>query len=523
MRQAVSGGIVGFCLGVALLLAGCQTRETAYYLGGKSEVRIAVASGPMNFDPHLNSEEITNTIGYYLFEPLVFLDDNLKVIPCVAESWQNPDPVTWLFEIRPGITFHDGSPLTVQDVVFSIERLRGLPTSPKKPFVLSVKSVRAVGDNQVEIVTHEPYMPLLIKLSQIFIVPAHYYRQHSMDFLRSHPVGSGPYRLAGGDLQKEIVLQAVPGHWRFPKLFQIVRFLVVEDERLRSQALETGRADFIKEPSTDDLDRLRQSPRFQVVVSSGIRLIFLGLSYAEKLRDGTPNPFRDKEIRRALAIGVNRQELVQRSFAGMAEPAWQLVSTLVFGYAPGVSAPGFDPGVAREVLATRSFPSGRTFPLYYPAGKYFRIRQTAETISRQMAALGVKFQPAPMPTTPFLAALERQECDVFLCGWLAITGDTSDFFENSFHSREGLTGYGFFNPVGYLNTDTDRLIESSTRFADRSKRLAILQQIMSRCMDEEIWIPLVFLKDSYAFRRDLKWRPRFDRYVFAYQMRPAEQ
>jgi peptide/nickel transport system substrate-binding protein len=519
--QTVSGvrRLLLFLL-VCLFLATCSRLDSRWSSSDRNEIRIGFASGPIDLDPHANSEEVTNNICFHIFDPLVFLDRNLKVIPWAANSWQNPNPATWVFHLRPGIRFHDGTPLTSRDVVYSIERIRSLGHSPKKPFVLSIESIQALDDERVEIVTRDPYMPLLIKLSQIMIVPEAYYRRYPAEYVKYHPLGSGPYEPVSIDFNKEITLQAVPGTWRGKPSFHRVRFEFVGDERQRTQQLIDGELDLIKEPSIGLTKELRQSERFEVVQTDGIRLIFIGLTYRSTMKDGSTNPFGNTAVRQAIHLALDRQALCRDTLSNMATPAGQLVPSLVFGYAPGIPPPRYDPARARQILEENHFPFDRTFPAQYPADKYFRIGKTAEACARQLAKIGVKIRPVPVPARRFIPEVEGNVYDVFFCGWSAITGDTSDFFENCFHSRSPDTYYGFFNPVGYHNPEMDALIETSTRLAQRETRLASLQEIMKVCMDEMIWIPLYFLKDSYALRRDLEFTPRVDRYVFLMDLKP---
>ncbi len=516
-----------FCLFLAmaaasLLLPSCNGGGPKWELDGRAEVRIGFSSGPLDLDPHANSEEVSNNLCFHIFDPLVFLDRNLKVIPWVASSWQNPDATTWIFTIRPGIRFHDGTPLTAEDVVYSIERIRDLKHSPKKPFILAVESVRALDAERVEIITREPYMPLLIKLSQIMILPSHYYAKHPLEYIKYHPLGSGPYRPVSIDCDRRIVLEAVPDHWRGDKVFPRLRFDFVGDEQRRTDLLTSGELDFIKEPASSRTAALEKAGRFRVVHMDGIRLVFLGLTFREKLSDGSPNPFRDTEVRRAASLALDREELCHATLSGMATPAGQLVPPLIFGYTPGIPVPRSEPDEARRILAAMKFPLGNTFNLHYPADKFFRIRETAEACCRRLEAVGIRVRPLPVPPREFIPTAGYGTYDLFITGWSAITGDTSDFFENCFHSRVEGSSYGFFNPVDYAEADMDDMIEASARLTRRETRLAMLQKIMDECMKEQIWIPLYFLKDSYAYRSDLEFRPRVDRYVLASDLKPRQ-
>jgi peptide/nickel transport system substrate-binding protein len=505
------------CLAAALLLWGCGRSEPT----GRSrdELRIAIPTPPASLDPHQVADEVCNSFCLHFFDPLVILDANLKVRPWVASAWQNPDPQTWIFTIRPDIRFQDGCLLTAADAAYSLERIRSLPNSPKQPLLLAIRSVQALDSRRLKIVTRTPYMPLLPKLAQVMIVPEHYYRPAPLEYVRFHPMGSGPYRLVQPLSPGEFVLTSVGSHWSGIHPAPTLRFFIVPEDRRRSRMLLDGEVDFIKEPDPATFPELEHSGRLRLIIRPGIRLIYLGLSFRDRLRDGTPNPFRDRAVRQAVSCALNRADLVGGPLQSLAEPADDIVPPQVFGHVPDQTVPLHDSGRARELLRQSDFPREREFLLYYPENKYFRIRETVTLCARQLAEAGIRVRPVAVAPEEFA----RQNFmaggyDLFVTGWIPVSGDASDYFDHCFYTRGKAPGYGSFNYVGYSNPMLDDMIEESATIAQRDKRLAVLQQILSRATDDLIWIPLVYLKDTAAYRKDLVWQPRIDRYLLAYQI-----
>lgn len=509
-------------LGV-LALAGCGKSDAGGRATGASEIRIALPHGPLNLDPHLSSEVVSNTLYHHIFDPLVFMDDNLKIIPWVAESWQNPDPRTWVFKIREGILFHDGSPLTADDVEFSVQRILSLPLSGKRPLLLSVLSVAAVGDYTVKITTHEPYMPLLNKLSQVMIVPRKKYESSSLDYLRYHPVGSGPYTLRDLDFKREIVLDAFPKHWRFRDQFRRVTFRIVPDHAERARLLINHQVDFIRDVEPSLLSTIRKSNQFQVDISPGIRQVFLGFNLGGKLSDGSPNPFVDKDVRHAISMAINRAEIVGRHLDSFATPADSMIPAIIFGYKPGTSLDAYNPALAKEILRKKRFPEGFRVKCNYPEGKYINGERAFEECGKQLADVGVGLEMVPTPLPDYFQHFNGGGFDAFFGGWVAISGDASDYYEHCFHTRSPLTGYGLFNFTNYSDPGMDRLIELSSRTPAHEKRLKLLQDILVMATDELVWIPLFFMNESYAYARGLVWRSRLDGYILAFQIRTEEK
>jgi len=500
------------------LLAGCQPPGSPAGPPPVPSVKIAIPSGPSSLDPHMVAEEVNNNLCHHLFDPLVFLNQNFKVVPWVASAWQNPDAVTWIFTIRSDIRFHDGTPLTIDDVVFSLERIRRTPNSPRKILLNSIREVAVLDRQRLKITTHTPYMPLLNKLAQIMVVPAHYYRDREVEDVRFEPLGSGPYRAVRIRPGTEIRLEAWPEYWRGPQSPRQVQFVFVPGEELRTRMLLTGQADLIREPAPSLLQDLQGSKDFEVRISRGLRLMYLGLSCRERMLDGTTNPFAGKEIRQAISRAIDRRSLAADSLQRLAEPAEQPVSPYVFGYNPKLRVIPYDPAAAGERLRQNGFPSGRVFRCFYPEGKYYRIRELVGALCRQLSAVGVKWQPSPVEQQEFARRNFLEEGhDEFVSGWLAISGDASDYFDYCFYTRGQKAGYGYFNYIRYSNPWLDQRIEESAACADRDKRLRLLQDMMVVGQEEMVWVPLIFLKDSYAFRRGLAWTPRPDRYILLFE------
>jgi len=518
MKRTILQTAVSLLLLLTALSAGCHRPDDWIRLDGRSELRIALPTGPLHLDPHLDAEEISNIFYHHLFDPLVFLDENLTVRPWLARSWSNPNPRTWLFNLHTDAVFQDGRPVTAADVAYSLERIRQLGHSPKQTLLSSVRSVRAVSRGTVEIATHEPYAPLLGKLSQIMIVPADRYRSRSLDDTKRNPFGSGPYRLAARRGDREYLLEAVPNHWHFRRLFRRVRIRVEPDDTARAELLAQGRVDLISAPAPGLIPTLRADGRFTAPVSPGLRLVYLGLTFRERLADGRPNPFREAVVRHAVSMALDRTRLTTGSLEHMGEPAVQVVSRSVFGYTPDAAHPGHDPEQARALLRQAWRPLGSAVELRYPRAKYFRVSEVADECARQLASVGIGATPVGVDKLSYLRPEETARSDMFLASWIPLTGDASDIFEACFHSRGRDPNFGWYNIVGYSNPELDRMIAASTRTADRQQRLELLQRILIRAQAENIWIPLYFQKDSYALRRELIWRPRLDRYILAFEV-----
>ena len=287
-------------------------------------LRIYLHGEPSVLDPHLQSEAVAQTVLGNIFETLVAFDANMRIEPLLAESWDNPSDLIWRFRLRQGIYFHDGTELTLDDVMFSLKRAMEHPESRQKGALVAVSEVRSTGSWTLELVTSKPYPILLNRLAMLGIVP-----RDSPDRI-VEPVGSGPYRFisrSGNRLQ----LEAVADHWRREDLVPRVEYVFESDAAARADALISGAADVIDEVAVEDVARLESSEGSSVASFTSLRVSYLHM-------DPTSAPFTDPRVRQAVHLAVDRQALVDTLHRGHALAAGQMVSRNIFGYNPKLAA-----------------------------------------------------------------------------------------------------------------------------------------------------------------------------------------
>ncbi|HXM69541.1 MAG TPA: ABC transporter substrate-binding protein, partial [Thermoanaerobaculia bacterium] len=219
-------------------------------LAPERPLRIALGSGTFTLDPHAG-EHLTLSVLRNLYDSLTAFDAGNRVGPALAESWENPDELTWIFHLRRGVLFHDGRELTARDVLFSFERARRAPTSEIGSYLVAIEKVLALDPHTVEITTRRPDPILLNKIAFVLIVPA------DSPPLIARPVGTGPYRLAFHEPGKRLALRAFDRYWGGAPLEQAVELLPIPDHDARVQGLLDGDLDIVAEPGFDDVERIR--------------------------------------------------------------------------------------------------------------------------------------------------------------------------------------------------------------------------------------------------------------------------
>ncbi|PKO56982.1 MAG: ABC transporter substrate-binding protein, partial [Betaproteobacteria bacterium HGW-Betaproteobacteria-21] len=316
---------------------------------GAAELKVGLASEVTTIDPHFFNSGPNNAFLHHLFDSLVDVDPSGKLIPGLAESWRAVDATTWEFKLRRGVKFHDGSELSAEDVLFSLERPGLITNSPgsytsyTKPIVAS----EAVDRHTVRLKTASAYGPLALDLTSIFIVSKKAAQGATTEQFNSGAaaVGTGPFRLVAFRKGERIEVARHDAYWGEKPEWDTVHFRVLASAAPRLSALLAGDVDLIEAVPPADLARLKTNPKFALATHTTWRTLFWHL---DQFRDNSPfvtdaagkplatNPLKDVRVRRAISKAINRQALVDRSLEGLAVPASNINAPGIFGYNNGL-------------------------------------------------------------------------------------------------------------------------------------------------------------------------------------------
>lgn len=491
-------------LGWALLagIAGCASPPAPV----PAELRVAVHSDPLALDPHRHNEALTFSLLRHVYEPLTSFDHRMQVGPSLALSWENPSDTTWVFHLRPGVRFHDGSPFGAADVVWSLERVRRADASGFGSYLVAVAGLRAIDDLTVEITTLRPYPILLNKLAFIAIVP----RGSPVPIER--PVGTGPYRFASFSPGGGLALEAFEGYWGPRPQERRVEFVPVGDRGERVSMLERGAIDVAQEPGPENATRLEGAPGLKLIEGEGLLVIYL-LLRADRA------PLADPRVREAIDLAIDRGELVRRLGAGFGAPAGQLVSRNAFGYSADLAPAARDLARARALLAEAGHGGGFDLEIQLRDDR----QPIAAALAAQLADAGIRVKLTAEPWSQLFPALrERGPRQAYLGGVLTASADASDVFDGMVHSRDAERGYGDNNYAGYRNPQLDSLIEESSSTLDMLSRRKLLEQCSVRLARDRVYLPLFAPYILYGARQEIDWQPRLDGWILASEVSRRE-
>lgn len=487
---------------LAIALAGCGPGAAP---AERPPVRIALHADPSSLDPHLQSESVAQSVLGNVYESLVTFDVDLGLKPSLAERWDNPDDRVWRFYLRPGVRFHDGRPLTTGDVVASLERARSHPESKSAGALVAIEEVRAVDPRIVEIRTATPYPILLNKLVFFYVLPAGGGEGTAAEI--SHPIGTGPYRLAAYlPAEERLRLRAFDEHWRGPPPAERVEYRFVADPEERVRLLLAGEVELINELPPEAVAAVSSDPRFRVAARSSLSVTYIQMNVAVP-------PFDDPRVRRAIDLALDRQALVDHTLHGQGQPVGQMVSPDVFGYAPDLEAATRDLAAARRLLAESGHPDGLELTLEHRAGR------EVEPIREQLAEAGIRVTAVARPWSEMYPRLQSGEVPFYFGSWVCNTGDASDLLDQKVHSQDLDSGYGASNSNRYSNPELDRLIEEIGNRLDMMQRRGLLQRALRRLAEERAFLPLFTPFELYGVSRGVAWTPRQDERVYGFEVR----
>ncbi len=494
----------------AAALCGCR--------GGSEPPAVFTISTPYaigTLEPGVWNRQSDFALLSNLYEPLLVNDADLSPLPCLAERWRNPDALTWVFDLREGVRFHDGRPLTAEDVVWSVERLRTDPRLEASVYAASIRSARALDVRTVEIRTEAPSAILLNKLRFVMVVP----KGASPAELAERPVGTGPYRLEAYRPGAEMRFVRNEDYWgRRPDL-PVVSILLNRSAKEALDDFVSKRSDFVQSDSRESEAVLRDLAGVETRRHSSVAVKFLTLDVARAKTPGVDaarNPFVDVRVRRAVSMAVDRAELVRR-LEVPAVPAHQVVTPFIFGFDPALPPTRPDPEGARRLLAEAGWPNGFAVTLHARA----LFAEAASVVAEMLGRAGIRVAVRTLTEREYFEAIEGGRATMTLTRFGCPTGDASNMLENALHTRQEASHLGKNNYPGYSDAELDRLVEEADRIPEMSRRRLVLSKAIGIAMRDLPWVPLYVDETFYAFRSGISWQPRNDDFLIAADIRRA--
>jgi peptide/nickel transport system substrate-binding protein len=499
---------------VALALATTLATTFAGQAASENVLRWASAGGVLSWDPHV-IDETPSLVGFrQVYESLATIDADLILRPALATSWQLLDPVTWRFELREGVTFHDGTPFSADDVVFSLERARSKATALAS-YTSGIAAIKAVDRDTVEITTSHPDMLLPVNLRQVAILSKVWAEKHGVaaasPFAEGAPPlnnanGTGPFMLESHETGRRTVLLRNSRWWgssESPHNLDRIVWNVVPDPKERLALLLNDQTDFVQDPPLEALSSIRSRPGLKLAETGELRVLLLGLNQGSpELHSGDiegANPFRDKRVRQAFYQAIDIEAIRDDVMAGLAVPTGITIPPGVNGYAPELDQrPPYDPERAKALLVEAGYPEGFGVTLDCPNDRYVNDEAICRAVAAQLSEIGIRVRVDARPKEVHFAKLFERRTDFYLLGYLTPTFDSALHFRVLYHSQAGRWG-----ATGYANSTLDQLIEQMDAELVTYARDALIEQAWRIVLDDIVVVPLHRQMIVWAMRDEL--------------------
>ena len=490
----------------ALTLAAVLLASTAPL--NAETLRWARSGDALTLDPHAQNEGPTHTIRHQMYEPLIIRDVSGAFEAALATDWapKADDPNVWVFNLREGVTFHDGAAFTAEDVVFSFERAKQ-PNSDMKELIGSIVEVRAVGDFSVEIVTDGPNPILPSNLTNLFMMDKDWTEANNtvdvqdfeggeLTFATSNANGTGPYILESREPDVKTVMVRNDAYWgidMFPMEVTEIVYTPIQNAATRVAAMLSGEIDFLQDMPVQDLERVNGVDGLVVKQAPQNRVIFFGMNQgADDIEadnvDGA-NPLADVRVRRAMSMAINRDAIRQVVMRGQSEAAGMIAPPFVNGWTAEMDAESStDVEGAKALMAEAGYADGFSIRLDCPNDRYVNDEGICQAAVGMLGQIGVTVNLDAKPKAQHFPLITDGLTDFYMLGWGVPTYDSEYVFNFLVHSREA--EIGTWNGTGFADADLDVMIKSLASNTDLDARNADIAQIWRTVQDEQLYIPI---------------------------------
>ncbi|RZL64208.1 MAG: ABC transporter substrate-binding protein [Variovorax sp.] len=476
------------------------------FIANAQTIRIANQGDALSLDPHSLNESLQLSITLNVYEGLTDRNKDLSLAPALATSWKQTGPDVWRFELRKGVQFHDGTPFTADDVIFSVARAAG-DGSDVKAKVNDIKEVRKVNDHTIDIVTKGPFPILPDVLSDLAIMSKKWCEENKAE----KPVdrrkgientasfkanGTGAYRVRERqpDVRTTFVRNAT--YWgKIEGNAQEVVFTPISNAATRVAALVSGQVDVMEPVPVQDIARINSSANAQVVVGPELRTIFLGMDQKrdELLYSSVKgkNPFKDKRVRQAFYQAIDINGIQRTVMRGASRPTALMVGPGINGWTEGQDKRlPYDVEGAKKLLADAGYPSGFEVTMNCPNDRYVNDGQICQTVAANLARINVKVNLAAETKGTYFPKILRRDTSFYLLGWTPTTYDSHNALDALMRCPDDKSGNGQFNLGSYCNPKLDDLIGKIKSNTDKAQRQALIAEAFTIHTDDIGHLPL---------------------------------
>jgi peptide/nickel transport system substrate-binding protein len=474
-----------------LALSSCSRTVST----GPGVVNFLIESMPTNLDPRIGTDGQSERIDSLLFSSLVELDTQRIPHGDLAESWETPDPVTYVFHLRSGVKFHDGRPLTSADVKYTFDSIiDGSVTTSKRGSLRLVKSIETPDAATVIFRMGEPNAGFLTDICRpaFGVVPA-----GAGSDAAEHPIGTGPFRFVSAQQDDNVVLERNAIYFGTAAKIEQVRFRVVPEAIVRALELRKGSADLeMSSLAPDMIPVLRQQSSLDVTEEPGTNYAYVAFNFENSV-------LARREVRQALALATNREEIIRYLYRGQARLADGPLPENSWAYEPDITRYGYDPQLAERLLDSAGLPrraenGGMRVKLTLKTSTEESTRLLGAVLQEQWRKVGVDLELRSMEPATLFSDIARGDFELFTLRWIGVNNDP-EFYEFAFSSKR-------FPPMGgnrghYRNSEVDALLDQARVESDGEKRRELFGKVQKIIAEDLPYVSLWFMDNVSVHRK----------------------
>ncbi len=481
-------------------------------------LRVANQGDAQSMDPHSLNESLQLTFTNNIYEPLIARDKQLGLAPGLATQWTQTKPTVWRFELRRGVNFHDGTPFTADDVVFSFGRAAGTG-SDMHGYTTSFKEVRKVDAHTVEIETLTPFPILPDVLTQVFMMSKKWCeenkattpvdRRKGIENAASFRAnGTGPYRLKERQPSARTVLVRNGTYWgKVEGNVTEVVFTPIGNAATRVAALLSGEIDLMEPVPLQDVERIKASPTLKVLQGPELRTIFLGM---DQKRDELlfssvkgKNPFKDKRVRQAFYQAIDIETIKARVMRGASLPTALMVGPGIRGFSAEQNKRlPYDVEAAKKLMADAGYASGFEVGMNCPNDRYVNDADICQAVAANLARIGVKVNLQTETKTTYFPKILRRDTSLYLLGWTPSTYDAHNAL-SALIATPTDKGQGQFNLGAYSNPKVDELTLKIQSETDQARRNTMIKEAFDLHTADVGHLPLHQQSLAWAMKKNI--------------------
>jgi peptide/nickel transport system substrate-binding protein len=501
-----------------LALIGSALAATSFVASAVT-LRIGNQGDAQSLDPHSLNESLQLTVVGNVYEPLVTRDRNYKLAPSLATDWKQTSPTVWRFNLRKGVEFHDGTPFTADDVIFSYERAKG-DGSDMKSYVGQIKEIKKIDAHTIDFVLNNPF-PILPELfTQWHIMSKKWCetnqatkpvdRRKGIENAASFRAnGTGPYRVRERQPNVRTTFSRNGNYWgKIDGNVDEVIFNVIGNDSTRVAALLSGEVDVMEPVPVQDVPRIKAAPGLQVLQGPELRVIFLGM---DQKRDELlfssvkgKNPFKDKRVRQAFYQAIDIEAIKSRVMRGAATPVATLITPEIRGYAADLAKRlPFDVEAAKKLMADAGYGAGFELKMNCPNDRYVNDGEICQAVAANLSRIGVKINLEAETKNNYFPKILRRDTSFYMLGWTPSTVDAHNVLY-PIMSTPGEGGRGQFNLGAYSNARVDELTSQVASETDDAKRTAMIREALKIHQDEVGHLPLHQQAINWATKKNVE-------------------